>query len=267
MPRIWLSYAWDDDAEGDFLYLVGELQDVGVEATYDKIAIIPGRDLWQQIGEQITEGTIDGWGYVVTPQSLKSEACREELAYALSRALSTKGRDFPLIGLLHGVPVREVPPALRIRWCVSLADPDWKDQVRAGLEGRPPELSIKPQTQYVWTVHEEYQGNPDLYAIEVRPRFGEVSNWRFVIPRGVSPLRWGHGPAGRGAILQVQTQVVRDGKGKANGEEITWFGAGDRLSPGSAYVVFAESIPRFVGFGLASEPFGQPGAVEVFRTT
>ena len=264
--RIWLSYAWVDDAEGDFTYLVQELKDFGVDATYDKVAIVPGRDLWQQIADHIIEGEIHGWGYVLTPHSIQSEACREELAYALDRALGTKGRDFPLIGLLHGVPVNDVPPALRVRLCVSLANPDWREELRAGLEGRPPEVPIKPQTQYVWNVREHYQGDIGLTAIEVRPRFGELSYWRFAVPSDSSVARWGHGPSGGGSISGVQTEVVRGGRGKASGEEIVWFGAGDRLSPGtSAYVVFNEALPSFIGFGQASSPFGEPGALEIFR--
>lgn len=99
-PYIWIAYAWIDNEEGDFTYLVQELNRVGVEATYDKIAIIPGRRLWEQIGNQITNGPIDGWGYLITPNSLSSEPCREELEYALNRALEKKRNDFPLIGLL-----------------------------------------------------------------------------------------------------------------------------------------------------------------------
>jgi hypothetical protein len=58
--RIWITYAWVDNEEGDFRYLVQELKAVGVEAKYDRIEIIPGRDLWDQIGNQITESPIDG---------------------------------------------------------------------------------------------------------------------------------------------------------------------------------------------------------------
>lgn len=266
IPRIWITYAWVDDEEGDFSYLVQELGDFGIEATYDKVAIIPGRDLWEQIGDKITEGEIDGWGYLITPHSLESEACREELAYALDRALHSKGRDFPLIGLLHGVRIRDVPPSLRVRLCVSLANPNWKEEVKAGLEGRPPKISTEPQMQYVWKLHEGYLGNSTLTAIEVRPRFGEVFYWRFVVPKDSSISQWGHGPSGGASLSMVKTQVVDGGSGKLNDVEITWFGAGDRLSPGkSAYIVFNGPLPSFIGFGYVSKPFGEPGPLEIFR--
>lgn len=202
-PRIWLTYAWTDDEEGDFSYLVQELRQVGVEATYDKVALIPGRDLWEQIGDRISHGDLDGWGYLLTQHSLDSEACREELSYALARALKTKDRSFPLIGLLHGVRVDDLPPALRVRLCVSLADPDWKNRVLAGLEGRPPNINAELKSGLIWTVHANYELNPKLTAIEVRPRFGEIVYWRFVLPKGIRVIRWGHGPAGGGAISRA----------------------------------------------------------------
>jgi hypothetical protein len=141
IPRIWLTYAWKDDEEGDFTYLVQELRDYGVDATFDKIELIPGRDLWEQISAQITKGDLNGWGYLLTQYSVESKPCREELSYALSRALKTKDRQFPLIGLLHGVRIDNVPPALRVRLCISLTDPDWREQVKAGLEARPPDVA------------------------------------------------------------------------------------------------------------------------------
>jgi hypothetical protein len=63
-PRIWITYAWADNAHGDFSYLVQELKTIGIEATYDKVAIIPGQRLWEQIASRITNDPIDGWGYL-----------------------------------------------------------------------------------------------------------------------------------------------------------------------------------------------------------
>jgi hypothetical protein len=263
-PVFWITYSWADNAQGDFSYLVQELAPAGVSATYDRIALIPGRDLWAQIGDKITAGAIDGWGYLLTPSSLASEPCREELAYALDRAIHTKGRDFPLIGLLHGVRIQDVPPALRVRLCVSLASPTWKEEVRAGLLNRPPEVASAPQTKYVWSTHAGYGGDAGHSAIEVRPRFGEVMYWRFAVPASVSVVRFGHGPAGGGAIAPVQHSSVDGGTGDLGGQAVKWFGAGDKLSPGtSAYAVFSGPVPSFVHFSEAQEPFGPPTAGEV----
>jgi len=263
-PRLWITYSWADDDEGDFAYLVQELRGVGINATYDKVALVPGRDLWAQIGDQITTGQSDGWAYLLTPRSLASEPCREELAYALGRALSTKGRGFPLIGLLHGVRIADVPPALRVRLCVSLATPNWREEVLAGLEGRPPRVVPGTQSQYVWTCHDQFNGDKDLVAIEVRPRFGQVMYWRFAVPVGAAIEHWGFGPAGGGGISGVSSMHVEGLTGRVRETDVTVFGAGDALSPGvSAYVIVRRPLPSFVFFGTSREPFGMPESGEV----
>ena len=82
---VWITYAWLDNDEGDFDHLVNQREASRIPATYDKIALVPGQRLWDQIAEQITEGQLAGWAYLLTPRSVQSEACREELAYALDR--------------------------------------------------------------------------------------------------------------------------------------------------------------------------------------
>ena len=67
-----------------------------MRAEYDRIQLVPGQRLWEQIGERVTKGPFDGWAYLLTPSSLQSEPCREELAYATYRALTDKGAAFPL---------------------------------------------------------------------------------------------------------------------------------------------------------------------------
>lgn len=264
--RLWITYAWADNAQGDFAFLIQELDSVNVLATYDRIAIVPGQRLWNQIAARITQDPIDGWAYLLTSNSLSSEPCREELAYAMDRALNTKGGGFPLIGLLHGVSIADVPPALKVRLCVSLASPNWKEEVKAGIEGIPPVVAKVAQTEFVWQVHRGYRGDPTATAVEVRPRFGEIMYWRIAVPTSVSIAQWGHGPSGGGALSFAKMMCVEGGTGDVGGVPMTWFGSGDRLSPGiSAYVIFNGPPPKFVGFGLASDPAGSPGRVEIFQ--
>lgn len=264
--ELWITYAWADNAEGDFSFLVQELDTAGITARYDRIALVPGGRLWEQIAARITSDPLSGWAYLVTPRSLESEPCREELAYALDRALSTKGRNFPLIGLLHGgVRIEDVPPALRTRLCVSLASPNWKEEVRAALEGHAPNIQPKPQTRFVWTLHRRYGGRPNASAIEVRPRFGEVTYWRFLVPKTARILGWGWGPAGGGEIAGGKFYSIDGAEANLESEAVTYFGSADKLSPNvSAYVQLQEPLPRFVAFGLVKEQFGPPTDGETF---
>jgi hypothetical protein len=265
MNPLWITYAWKDDEGGDFSYLVQELRAVGIEATYDKVALIPGLRLWEQIADRITSSPLGGWAYLLTPSSLESEACREELAYALDRALGARGSDFPLIGLLHGVRIEDVPPALRVRRCISLANPDWKEEVAAAIEGRPPRIQLAAQAKYVWNVHPSYLGDPSQMAVEVRPRFGAIVYWCFVVPAQSTIVAWGFGPAGGGALSGTMMTVV-EGTLELRGLPCTFLGAGSPLSPSvSAYIVFADQPPEFVGFGEAQRPYSAPTDVEVMR--
>jgi hypothetical protein len=58
---LWITYAWADNDEGDFDYLVARLAATDVTAKYDKIELIPGQRLWEQIADQIMDDQLDGW--------------------------------------------------------------------------------------------------------------------------------------------------------------------------------------------------------------
>lgn len=260
-PRLWITYAWKDNQEGDFDYLVQELARFGVVATYDRVALIPGLRLWEQIGDKITSGDLDGWAYLITPKSLESQPCKEELFYAVGRALDTKGDAFPLIGLVTtGVPMSEVPPSLRIRLCVNLADSNWREQVRAALERRPPVLATTLSTPYIWQVWKNVDDLASRIAIEVRPRFGQIPFWRFVVPASTTVYKYARSAAGAGLHgPMMKTYVPDKGDAEVNGQPCKWFGTGDALSPDmSAYVVIDGPVPEFVGFGPARTVFGPP---------
>jgi hypothetical protein len=80
----------------------------------------------------------DAWLIYATPNSLGSEPCKEEIAYALDRALSQRGQGFPVIGLFAGPSNFGLfPAALRTRLCVNMEDPDWKDRIRERSCGCP----------------------------------------------------------------------------------------------------------------------------------
>jgi hypothetical protein len=254
---IWLTYAWADNDEGDFDYLVQELERAGIPAIYDKISLIPGRKLWTQIAEKISTETLSGWAYLISPNSLVSSACQEELAYALQRALDTKGEQFPLIGLLHKVSIRDVPLALRVRICVNLANPDWIEEVRAGVQGEPPKRNLINQDPYIIKVHKSYQNQDGICAIEVRPRFGAITYWRLAFPsNGPQPIRWGSGPANGGGIGAMRLADITGEYADIGGVPMKFVGAENPLSAStSAYAVFKDYLPQKFFFGVSKEPF------------
>ncbi len=248
---LWITYAWADNDEGDFDYLRQELEKAGIAAIYDKRALVPGRRLWEQIADEIIKKPLSGWAYLVTRHSLNSQACREELAYALQRALQTKGDEFPLIGLVHEVGFDDVPPALRVRLCIDLKSHDWIEQVRAGVSGEPPQRATHEQSPYVITGHRDYGGNLNAVAVEIRPRFGELTYWRIAYPSdGPKPTRCGTGPSGGGGISGMQQDYMDRRHGlEVDGVTMDFVGSGNTLTAStSAYAVFQGQIPTQIFF-------------------
>ncbi len=263
-PRthLYLTHAWNRDDEGDFGYLAQQLRAAGLNATYDSIGLQAGSTLWNRMLPRIMSGEIDGWAYLLTPRSVTDCRCRDELLAALDRAYEQKGPEFPLFGLLHGVAAQSLPPGLKLRPCVHLADPGWREQVQAVMS-RP---NSSARTQFVWRVHESYGGDAAKTAIEVCPRGEGVRYWRFAVPASASPIEWGRGPAGGGEISPFRFSVVR-GTGRLQNTEIAWFGSEDSISLAeSAYAVFAGRLPEFICFGQAVKPAGPPGKMEMFHS-
>ncbi|MEW6142602.1 MAG: TIR domain-containing protein [Chloroflexota bacterium] len=263
---LWITYAWQDSIEGDFDYLVQQLYQARIPALYDKVALVPGRRLWDQIAQKISGEPLSGWAYLITPKSLSREACKEELAYALQRALEVKGGEFPLIGLLHQVSIRDVPLPLRVRLCINLANPDWIEEVRAATLGRPPHRTTQSQSSIVIKLHRTYLGSPDNVAVEFRPRFGELTYWRISYPaNGPQPIRWGSGPANGGGISSEKRDYLDLRKVVLEGEEMNLVGCGNMLSPStSAYVVFKGCLPQKLFFGLSKEAFSTDMRGQIF---
>lgn len=249
MPNVWLTYAWKDNDEGAFDYLVDELERAGVTTRYDKIQLVPGRRLWEQVGDRMMAPELGGWAYLLTPNSMASEACREELAYALSRALQ-RGNDFPLIGLVHQVPISEVPIPLKVRLCVDLRAPNWVEQVKAGLENRPPARAAAPSSPFVIRQHQNYMGVQGQNALEFRPHLGEKPYWRMAYPSASRPSVKGSGPAGGGGVGGVAFNTI-EGTIQFGGVDYTFYGEGTALTPAvSAYIAFDGPLPLPIHFGF-----------------
>ncbi len=258
-PKLWITYAWKNNAGGDFDFIVRELSKAGIDVIFDKIALVAGQRLWEQIAARIEDPQLHGWAILLTKESLESQACREELEYALDRALSAQRQDFPLIGLLHEVSVSELPAPLRVRLCVDLRSSDWAKEVRAALDHRPPRKTAEEATNLKGQVHNTYLGNPDLRAVEFAPRFGEIRYWRIAYPSaGPEPVMRGIGPTDGGGLTSVLEDFV-EGSVDIKGVHMKFFGAGNALTASTAaYIVFEHEFPADLAFGYATKPFGHP---------
>jgi hypothetical protein len=100
-PILWVTYAHKDNINQDVEFHAQELEKMGLTVHLDRWVITAGRPLWEQIEAGISSS--HAWLIYATNNSLSSEACKEELSYALDRTLSTRGRTYPVIALFPGV--------------------------------------------------------------------------------------------------------------------------------------------------------------------
>lgn len=263
LPKLWITYAWKDNEGGNFDFLVQKLEKAGINTNFDKVALVPGQRLWEQIAERIEDSNLDGWAILLTKDSIENEACKEELAYALYRTLNSKGEKFPLIGLIHQVPVDNVPASLRVRLMIDLRNPDWPQQVQAGLKKVPPKKTEKMTTKYIWEAFPDIRGSGTL-AIYIRPRFEEIHYWRIICSENANCIDWGMGPPPKEAvskvlIMSISGQVALQGKPGTPDEMIIYVGAENALTPSyGCYIIFGDPLPDFVAFGIADKDFDPP---------
>lgn len=172
MATVWITYAWADNQSRDVDYIAQELTDAGLTIRMDRWEIVAGKRLWDQIERYVcSPSECDAWIWFATQNSLGSEPCREEFAWALSRALSQRGDSFPLIALTQKPEDHDLlPAAVKVRRYVQLFDPDWKERVVAAAEGRALNINPSRLDPYIFKVHPKQADGSTL--LEMRPRIG-----------------------------------------------------------------------------------------------
>jgi len=55
MKKLWLTYAWIDNEDKNIDFIIKELDSLGIEVKFDRRNIVPGKRLWQQIGNKIID--------------------------------------------------------------------------------------------------------------------------------------------------------------------------------------------------------------------
>lgn len=249
VATVWITYAWADNQNGDIDFIAQELTGADLQVKLDRWNVGAGKRLWDQIANFIiTPGQSDAWLMIATQTSLLSERCKEEYAYALDRALRTRGDAFPVIALFSG-PVDDslIPVGIRTRLYVSLTDADWKERIKAAAEGRVPSISRTTIEPYALSIH---RGHPSgKVIVEVRPRadmwapvfaavpFSERETSKpsiFVEPTGVI--------TGTGMVVPIFDGPSQDG---------VWWGTGiqAQATPIQSLYVWFPRLPTQLRFG------------------
>lgn len=205
MKKVWITYSWLDNEDKDVEFIAQQIVDQGFEVRMDRWEISAGRRLWEQIDGFISKPEeSDAWIFYATQNSLGSEPCKEEFAYALQRTLSSRSENFPLIGLFpSAVEKNLIPAGLSTRLYVSLEDPDWLERITASINGQKPNIHREHLEPFAYKVHET-RNDQFNYVFEVRPRAGSWAQSFVAIPsHEVERTRW---------IMPVTAKVAGSGR-------------------------------------------------------
>jgi hypothetical protein len=269
MSTLWITYAWADNADHDVDFIAQQLIADGITVNLDRWTLAAGRRLWEQIESFITDASkSDAWMIYATQNSLASAPCKEELAYALERAIHTRGDAFPLIALFPSSMDRQlIPASIRVRLFVSLAEPEWKERIVAAVEHRSPLILIPEVKPYVLTAHPA--APPFKLLIEVRPRAGTWNPFVAAVPpseRDRVGMEVRNGP--RHMIPALEGLLIKGGTGVSTDGDWFFQGGFTEATPTNCYYLFFREIPSRFGFGQLNTP-GQffiwiaPNAVRV----
>lgn len=253
MKKLWLTYAWKDNEDKDIDFIIQELDKVkSIETRFDRRNLVPGQRLWQQIGGFITDpNECDAWGIVLTKNSLKSESCIEELSYALERALSAKGSEFPIFALLHNISASELPPALKIRLCIPLENNEFLEQVIAAVEKRAPRFSPTDLTDWIFKNH--FDSKKNLNVLELRPRFDRISPFAIAVDfdekDNGNVVNVSSGPANMIPKAFVAFGWIDSETTLSDGTHVWMWGANNEINSTNSIYLFYKEKPKRIWYG------------------
>ncbi len=251
MATIWITYAWADNRAGDVDFIAQELRGAGLTVKLDRWNIGAGRRLWDQIEHLIVSPTeSDAWLLVATQNSLQSEPCKEEFAYALDRTLRQRGDTFPVIALFPGdVDDGLVPAGIRTRLFVAMTDPDWKERIAAATEHRGPQINPAQVQPFVLTIHRDQGGQKPL-AIEVRPRAGVWAPFFAAIPSAEKDEVDPHIMVGPREVPTGGGMLVNTGAAYSDDRSFWVMFAGNQATPTTSYYIWCKTLPSQLAFGV-----------------
>lgn len=251
MAIVWVTYAWADNQHGDVDFVAQELGNAGLTVNLDRWNVGAGRRLWEQIeGFICRSDQSDAWLLVATNNSLVSEPCKEEFAYALDRALRSRGDTFPVIALFltHTDPSL-IPASIRTRLHVSITDPDWKNRIVAAAEHRAYSAS-RPYIQTFYLHVHSLQGRSKPLAIEIRPRAGVWAPFITGVPMIEKERVQPSIMIGPRDVPTDSGMLVNCGEGPSPDNLMWLMHAGNQSTPTESYYIWCKELPSKLIFGV-----------------
>jgi TIR domain len=254
MKKLWVTYGWKDNETLDVDFILQELRRVGIDTSYDRRKLITGQPLWDQIDQQITNpANSDAWAFVVSKHSLESKPCREELNYALQRALEKRGNTYPLIGIfVEEIDPTIIPSAIRTRLYVNTASSEGLERVRAGVMKEQPNIVYRDVAPYYIKLHRSQSAYPLI--VEARPRTGTWNPCVALVPLAEKGVLYGVLVRANGKVPRMS--VMSFVEGGWPGGELWSSGPADTeaATPTMSMYVFLKSVPTRLLVGPTDGP-------------
>jgi len=257
MNKLWITYAWSDNCNSDVDFIITKLKKADIDVQFDRKCLVPGERLWPQIAKLITDPNhCDAWAILLTPDSVRSEPCIEELTYALDRALTSKERNFPIFALLHNISIEDVPPALKVRLCIPLNNENWISQVEAAIKNIPAGFMPQELDEIVLKI----SAIQDDSVLEIRPRFSHISPFGIYVPlfekSSGNVYKIAMGPSGIIPTTGFMAKNYQEGElTSPDGTPGYGWQADNPATPNFSYYLFYKRPPRHIWFGNAKKRF------------
>ena len=249
--RIWLTYSWADNKNGDVDAIAHTLEQSGLVVEMDKNSLLAGERLWEKIAQKIQDPTISGLVIYMTQNSLQSKGCGEEINYALHRDLKSKNDSFPIIGLLPS-PIEEnlIPLMIKTRKYIRMKDPDWKEQIISAIQRKDLVREIPNLIQYYFKATFFRDELGDQFIFEMRPISGVWSPFVVSIEMAererVKPFLI-FGPAN--TPNNMPSSLFGLNEGQMNNGEFWGITARNEASSTQSYYLTCTEIPSRIIFG------------------
>ncbi len=254
MKKVWITYSWLDNEDNDVEFIAQQIEGQGFKVRMDRWEISAGYRLWDQIDGFISKPEeSDAWIFYATQNSLSSEPCKEEFTYALQRALSSRSKNFPLIGLFpSAVEKNLIPAGLSTRLYVSLEDRNWLERISASINEQKPSIHREHLEPFAYKVHET-RNEQFNYVFEVRPRAGSWAQSFVAIPSyEVERTRW---------VMPVTAKVAGSGRvpmfnnisnlhcTTSNDGGWSVYIADEDATPSKSIYLYLKELPASIAFG------------------
>ena len=229
MPTVWITFATEDNVQGDIDYLAQEIARCGWRTRMHPMFPAEDEKIDRLMPAFLTRSEqSDAWILYGSARALE-QGRAQRIATVLDAAIEIRG-SFPAIGLFP----RRRGESLRLTHTIAVDDSDWRARLGDALGcdlSEPEQEGVVPG--YYATIH---QGQGE-FTFECRPKMGRWDSFMFAIP-----------PEDRARVKPV---VIGEEAEEGFSDDAEWYYRVSRraATPTDSYRVLLHDLPSRIAFG------------------